>query len=99
MTECRHQPSDPMGNCDICDSAHKKDGITPAIYKGRRVDNKEWVTGQLIVPDDLVSRHYILPKKISEDFYPVYEAELYDCKGIAIGHFHEVDPETISKAE
>lgn len=70
-------------------------------FRGKRIDNGEWVYGNLFIPDKGVRGIYICPETSFADFYPGLEDDNdlkdFEGKGIALGHFFEVDPETVGQ--
>lgn len=74
---------------------------TTIAFRGQRVDNGEWITGNLFVPNRLVKGIYICPDCTTADFFPDFEDgdDFEEAKkrmsGITLGRFHEVIPESI----
>lgn len=72
-------------------------------FCGKRIDNGEWITGNLFTPNKLVRGIYICPDTTYADFYPEFEDgdNLDDVKakmsGITLGHFHEVHPDSVGQ--
>lgn len=70
-------------------------------FRGQKVSNNEFIIGNLVVPDKLLSGVYIAPEITYADLYPGFEQgeDLNEYKkwGCAIGHFYEVKPETIGQ--
>lgn len=71
-------------------------------YRGKRIDNGEWITGNLFIPNKLVKGIYICPDTTFADFFPdLQEGESlknHQQNGITLGHFHEVIPESVGQA-
>lgn len=70
-------------------------------FRGKRVDNGEWIIGNIFIPDVLVKGIYICPRSSYANFYPDFEDgdDINDHKssGCSLGHFHEVIPETVGQ--
>jgi len=74
-------------------------------YRGKRVDNGEWVFGNLFIPNQLTIGVFICPTTTMVDFAPGFadgdnvekvKENLKDY-GCALGGFFEVDPKTVGK--
>lgn len=70
-------------------------------FRGKRVDNGEWIIGNLYTPTRLVKGVYISPDTNYADFAPSFEEgdnfEEEMNKGCALGRFIEVDPSTVGQ--
>ena len=70
-------------------------------FRGFRKDGKGWVEGNLFVPNKLVRGVYICPDTTMADFFPDIDKEdepikeLPKSDGIALGHFYEVEPNSV----
>lgn len=71
------------------------------IYRGQRIDNKEWIQGNLFVPEKLVKGCFVCPETNYADFLPCYEngddLEKFRNAGSALGRFIPVDPKTVGQ--
>ena len=72
------------------------------LFRGLKADgSNEWVIGNLFVPNQLVKGVYICPSTTMADFAPDFEDgddfEESKKSGCALGHFHEVIPETVGQ--
>lgn len=69
------------------------------IYRGQRIDNKEWIQGNLFVPEKLVKGCFVCPETNYADFLSFYEngddLENFRNAGSALGRFIPVDPKTV----
>lgn len=70
-------------------------------FRGKRIDNGEWITGNLFMPNKFIRGIYICPETTYGDFMPGFEdgdkVEDYENKGVALGHFFEVVPESVGE--
>ena len=70
-------------------------------FRGKRVDNGEWIVGNLFIPNFLVAGIYICPESNFADFAPTFEdgdsLSEVSKNGCALGHFIEVIPETVGQ--
>jgi len=70
-------------------------------FRGLRTDGKGWVEGNLFVPNKLVRGVYICQDTTMADFFPNIDKEdepikeLPKSDGIALGHFYEVEPNSV----
>lgn len=68
-------------------------------FKAKRKDTGEWITGNLFIPNKMLSDTFICPDTTFADFVPGYEdgADIEELKkhGCTLGHFHPVDPDTV----
>lgn len=76
-------------------------------FRGKRIDNGEWVEGNLFVPDKPIGGVYICPATTYANFYPdlddkqegITDDDMAKASksGISLGHFIQVDPATIGQ--
>jgi uncharacterized phage protein (TIGR01671 family) len=72
-------------------------------FRGKRKDNNEWIEGNLFIPNGLINGTYISPETTLANFAPDFEGEcslnefMKQGHGCALGHFHEVMPETVGQ--
>lgn len=70
-------------------------------FRGKRIDNGEWITGNLFMPNKFIRGIYICPETTYGDFMPGFEdgdnVEDYKNKGVALGHFFEVVSESVGE--
>ena len=67
-------------------------------FRGKRVDNGEWIVGNIHIPDMLFTGVFICPTTSYGDIAPGLEdgEDLAKVKkhGAAIGHYHRIIPES-----
>lgn len=70
--------------------------MTDTIFRGKRLDNGEWVVGSLVA---VAGRRYILPSNVpnGERLLFRYHGEGSLVGTLAIGGFFEVDPKTVGQ--
>jgi len=76
-------------------------------FRGKRLDNQEWVVGNLFIPDKIVGGVYICPSTTYANFYPdlddkqdgITHEDMTNASksGISLGHFIQVDPATVGQ--
>ncbi|HET8886807.1 MAG TPA: YopX family protein [Salinimicrobium sp.] len=70
-------------------------------FRAIRKNTNELVYGNLFIPDKFVGGVYICPACTYADFMPGFEdgenIEEFKNSGIALGHFHEVNPESVGQ--
>ena len=70
-------------------------------FRGKRIDNGEWIYGNLFIPNKFVKGVYICPDTTFADFMPDFsdgdKIEDHAGSGISLGHFHEVIPESVGQ--
>ena len=72
-------------------------------FRGKRIDNGEWIYGNLFIPNKFVKGVYICPETSYADFYPEFsDGDSFEevkarQDGITLGHFHEVHSESIGQ--
>lgn len=75
-------------------------------FRGKRVDNGEWIFGSLLIPTILLRGIYICENTSYANLYPDLDGKDTVTKddidaamlsGISVGHFIEVIPETVGQ--
>ncbi len=70
-------------------------------FRGKRLDTKEWIYGNLHIPNRLFTGVLICPDTTYGDIVPGFEDgdnfEEAQKHGCAIGHYHKVIPATIGQ--
>lgn len=70
-------------------------------FRGKRIDTDEWIIGNLFIPEKLVRGMLICSETTYGDFMPGFEdgdnPDEFLHKGIALGNFHEVIPDSVGQ--
>lgn len=79
--------------------AKRNESMRTIKFKAKRVDNGEWIEGNLFVPSGMVAGTFICSRTTYADFAPDFEGgdDINESmkSGSALGHFIEVIPETV----
>lgn len=70
-------------------------------FRGKRIDNDEWIIGNLHIPNMLFTGMFICPNTTYGDVAPGFDdGEDFNeivKNGCAIGHYHHVIPESVGQ--